>query len=273
MHIIYNMDMEQNRMIIENYFHVLGLSSEIAHVYLCLQDYGPQTISELSRRSGIERTRLYRLLPDMQNQTLVEIDSEYKHGIISAAPIDNLSILVAKKEQEVAYLQQELPSLKATLTKIQGSSHEAGVKFYRGVSGVKQLLWNETNAKSELLSLLPEGIQIKTDSKFFERWATKCNDRELTFRSIVNGHFQPKQSKWYETHYHEKLHHWNGKVVSDELFLITHGTLIYDDILAYFQWNEREVFGVEIKSADLAQTQRQFFALLWMHPEAQKIDE
>ncbi len=39
--------------------------------------------------------------------------------------------------------------------------------------------------------------------------------------------------------------------------------VIYDDTVAYFTWNHKDMFGVEIHHPAVAQTQRQFFKLLW----------
>jgi len=246
-----------------DYFGRLGFPAETGALYVCLKKGGPQTISELSRNSGVERTRVYRLIPEMQENNLVTIDTEYKHGIITAAPVDSLSIHLAKREQEIADLQQELPFIQAAIASIDVSPKPTSVKFYRGKSGVKQMLWNETNASSEIVSILHEGIQLKTDSKFFERWVEKCNTKQLTFRSVVSDDFVRKQSKWYESHFNDQLQHWQGREIAESVFSISHGTVIYDEVVGYFYWDDEEIFGVEIHNATIAKTQRQFFDLLW----------
>src|SRR3954464_15918420 len=93
---------------VRTYFAKLGFPSEIADIYLALYTHGPQTISELSRTSGVERTRVYRLIDQLMETNLVEVESHYKRGVIKAAPIPNLHILISKKEQELQSLQDEL---------------------------------------------------------------------------------------------------------------------------------------------------------------------
>ncbi len=159
--------------------------------------------------------------------------------------------------------QQALPSIIAKKTHIR--PNESRVNVYRGKSGVKQLLWNETKATSEVLSILQEPIQSKTNSAFFERWVAKCNGRDLKMRGVVGDEFFASRDKWYATHVNERLSNWRGRCVRGATFSIHQNIVIYDDVVAYFNWDERDIFGVEIHDPAIAQTQRQFFELLWEH--------
>jgi len=47
------------------------------------------------------------------------------------------------------------------------------------------------------------------------------------------------------------------------VFAITHGMVVYDNVTAYFNWKDSEIFGVEIYNQEIADTQRQLFNLLW----------
>ena len=108
-------DMSGATQVIRAYFFKLGLSSEIADIYLALYAYGDQTISELARHSGVERTRLYRLMDELQATNLIEVEVKYKRKIIRAAPIANLQILLSRKEQELQDLYKGLGDLESTL--------------------------------------------------------------------------------------------------------------------------------------------------------------
>lgn len=83
---------------VKAYFAKLGFESEIADIYLALHTYGAQTISELSRNSKVERTRIYRLIDRLMESNLIELETRYKRGAIKAAPIANLNILISQKE-------------------------------------------------------------------------------------------------------------------------------------------------------------------------------
>jgi len=245
------------------YFAKLGLEPEIAEVYLALNAYGPQSLLQLARNAKIERTRLYRLLDVLTENHLIEIEEHYKRKLYKAAPVSNLQIVLTKREQEIRNLQQELMHLQTSAQAASIHSPLTHVQFYRGLEGVKQMFWNQTKAKSETLSLLYENMQSKTNLTFFERWVERCNQHDMYFRSVVGDHFLTTQQEWYGEHSNEKLRHWQGCYVPDHLFPITHSTITYDDVIAYYNWRDGEVFGIEVYNQEIATAQRHVFEMLW----------
>ena len=258
-----NSDMFGDTQAIRAYFFKLGLASEIADIYLALHVHGRQTLSELARSSGVERTRLYRLLDELQASNLIEIETQYKKRIVAAAPITNLQILISKKEQELQELRFGLHELQEELSRRSLHSAATKIQAYRGPEGLKQMYWNQTRGKSENLSILYENMQIRTNLAFFERWAQACNDRGLKFRGIVSDNFIKTQQSWYQKHTNERLKEWQSRYIPEGLFPITHSTVIYDDVTSYYNWKNGEVFGIEIHNQEIADAQRQFFEMLW----------
>lgn len=248
---------------IRDYFARLDLESEIADIYLALNTYGPQSLLQLARNAKVERTRLYRLIDILTENNLVEINLEYKRKIYKAAPLSNLQILLAKKEQTVRDLRQELAQLQAMYTPQVLHSPLTNVQFYRGPDGIKQMFWNQTKGRSENLSILFENMQIMSNAAFFERWAERCNQHGLVFRSLVGDHFLQAQRNWYTRHDNQKLRHWQGRYLTDKVFPVTHSTVTYDDVVAYYNWKDGEVFGIEIHNQEIAQAQRNVFEMLW----------
>lgn len=257
-------DMLSDTQAIHAYFFKLGLSSEIADIYLALHTHGRQTISELSRHAGIERTRLYRLLDELQTNNLIEIETQYKKRIISAAPVTNLQILITKKEQDLHDLHAGLRELQETLSHHSLQSAATKIQAYRGPEGLKQMYWNQTRAKSESLSILYENMQIRTNLSFFERWAQLCNERGMKSRSIISDNFVKTQQSWYKKHSNERLKNWQPRYIPEGVFPITHSTVLYDDVTSYFNWKNGEIFGIEIHNQEIAEAQRQFFEMLWL---------
>lgn len=246
-----------------DYFAKLGLEPEIAEIYLALRAYGSQSLLQLARNAKVERTRLYRLLDTLEECQLIEIETLYKRKIYKAAPIDNLQGLLSKREQEIRNLQKELNELQQYYANVSFSSPLTHVQFYRGQEGVKQMYWNQTRAKGESLSILYENLQNKSNLSFFERWAERCNQRELTFRSLVGDHFLSTQRDWYAKHENEKLAHWTGRYLPESVLPITHSMVTYDDVVAYYNWKDGKVFGLEIYNREIAEAQRHVFETFW----------
>lgn len=248
---------------IRAYFFKLGLSSEIADIYLALHAHGPQTISELSRNAGVERTRIYRLMGELRENNLIEVESHYKKSIITPAPVSNLQILIAKKEHELHELRDGLQDLQETLSNATLHTTATKIKAYRGVEGLKQMYWNQTRGKTENLSILYENMQVRTNLTFFERWVRTCNERDLKFRGVICDNFVKTQQGWYGRHSNERLTCWQSRYIPEGVFPITHSTVVWDDVTSYYNWKHGEVFGIEIHNKEIAQAGRQFFEMLW----------
>lgn len=255
--------MFRDTLVVRSYFSKLGLSSEIADIYLALLAYGPQAISELSRNAQVERTRIYRLMEELEASNLIEIETRYKRKIFHAAPISNLQILLARKEQELQELRSELQDINRQITADTLMSPTTRIQAYHGKENLKQMFWNQTKAKSESVSILHENMQRYTNVVFFDRWARTCNEYGLKFRSIIGDSFVESQKNWYQEHANERLRHWKGRYVPESVFQVTHSTVVYDDVTSYYNWKDGEWFGIEIYNAQIAEAQRQFFDMLW----------
>lgn len=256
-------DMSDDSTKIRGYFTRLGFKPEVADIYAALYKGGPQTLSQLARSSGVERTHIYRLLDPLRESNLVEVESRYKHGLYRAAPITNLRILLGRKEEELRDLQLEQNTIEQLLARPSHPSAPTGVQFYEGLEGVKQMLWNQLGGTSENLSILHMIQQVYTGLSFFENFARVSNERGLQFRSVVGDTFIQSLKVWYDRHSNERLRDWQGRVIANSTFPIAYNTIIYDDIVGYYNWKDNKGFGIEIHSADIANSQRRFFELLW----------
>jgi sugar-specific transcriptional regulator TrmB len=245
------------------YFAKLNLEPEIGGLYIVLCLYGPQTISGLMHHSGVERTRIYRLRKAIENSGLFEIIVDNKREIFKAAPIDNLQLLLTKKEEHLQQLQSEFEEIGKEF----GDSHKnvplTHVQFHRGIDGLKQLFWNQTRAKTETLAILHHNMQNRTGSIFFNRWVRKCNEGQLHFRGVISDTFQADQESWYKTRSNERLQHWEQRTVPAAVLSITHSTIIHDDRVMFYNWNDSEDFGIEIYNTEIARAQRHLFEFLW----------
>lgn len=255
--------MSSDSNLVHTYFAKLGFEPEIADIYLALQAYGPQSVMQLARNAKVERTRLYRVIDLLAEANLVEIEVHYKRRIYKAAPIANVQILLSKREQELKDLQDGFENLQRHVEHTSLDSPSTRVQFYKGSDGLKQMFWNETKSRTENLSILFENMQSKTNMAFFERWTARCNEQGIDFRSLVGDHFIQTQKDWYAVHSNEKLQRWEGRYVPGNVFQITHSTVTYNDVVAYYNWRDGEIFGVEIYNQEIADAQRQVFEMLW----------
>ncbi len=251
---------------VKTYFAKLGLEPEIAEIYLSLHAHGPQTISELSRTSRVERTRIYRLVDKLLASNLIEVESHYKRGIIKAAPIANLHILINERQQEVKNLEDELGLIEQVLARNSLNSPATRIQFYHGPEGIRQMLWNELKAKTEIVGYVFRIMDEATGKQFMGRHTEEFEKRGLTFRLISGDEFfrsWVEGRKIYGQDWSQPIKGINYRYISPKIFPVTHSCEVYDGVVAYYQWKDGEIFGIEIHNQDIADAQRVMFEMLW----------
>ncbi len=266
LHNCYTPLMLANTDTIKTYFAKLGLEPEIADIYIALHEHGPQTISELSRSSRVERTRIYRLVDSLLASNLIEVESHYKRGIIKAAPIANLHILINEKEQELKSLQDELGLIEQVLGRNSLSSPVTRVQFYQGREGIRQMFWNELRAKSEIVGYAYRIIDEPNGKKFMEHYWEEFHKRKLRQRLISGDEFLKSWDdanvtfgQGYSQRVDDIVYHY----ISPDVFPVTHACEIYDNVVMYCNWKDNELFGIEIYNQEIADAQRAMFEILW----------
>lgn len=235
----------------------------VADLFLALYTHGPQTVSELSRNSGIERTRVYRLLDKLRELNLLEIEVRYKRHIYTAAPIGNLRVHIEQQQRQLKGILSELDAIEELLPPNSLTSSTTRVQFYQGNEGVKQMLWHQNRAKTSMLAILCKNLQLSTDEQFYERWVTRQNELGTQFRGIISDEFIASQKAWYGDQQTTRLKNWQPRYISKNLLPITHNQVIYNDVVAFFNWKDGDVFGIEIYNKQIAEMHRYFFKAYW----------
>lgn len=245
---------------IRTYFEKLGLEREIADIYLALHAYGPQSISQLSRNAHVERTRIYRLIDQLISSNLIEVEAQQKRGIVRAAPIANLRILISQKEQELKSLEDELAIIEQLLSRNSLSSPLARVQFYEGAEASKQIRQNILKAQSVVLSTLLKPVSEEFDQHFVQHWVKEANGHTIEFRTLLDEKHQHVQQ---EQPVSLSLNPSTIRYVSSRIFPIRHSSIVYDNVVAMFYWRNRDIFGIEIYNEHFANAQKVFFDMLW----------
>jgi DNA-binding transcriptional regulator GbsR (MarR family) len=241
----------------------------VSDMYAALVIFGPQTISALSRSSGVERTRIYRCLHELQALQLIEIELQPHRQIVRAASISNLQNTVAQKKAHLHNLESQIKAYERECTLAEPHTDVATkVQFYKGQEGIEQLFWNQTKAQSAIVSILTENMQSHVPKAFFERWVQRCNENNIQCKSIVDDHFIESQKQWYGGRFSHSLKNWQGRKMPADISVIPHRTTVYDNITTYFSWQDGDLFGIEIYNQAIADSQRQYFELLWQKSTA-----
>lgn len=239
----------------------LGLTEEEVKIYLGLINKGPQTVLELSRVVKIPRTTLYRQIERLKKEGVIEeIIDQYKSKV-EAVSGDRFEHLVREKEYQIAKLKGLLPEV---LPLFQGSQsiNQPGTKvlFYRGVEGIKQMIWNVLRCKEVYRGYTFQNWQDLVGEELVEQWSYEFEAKGIPAYDLCSDEYLQNRLK---TRHFGVWNNWERRYIPSKKLTIDHQIDIYNDVVAFYHWEDGEVFGVEIHNQKIANLQKQIFDILF----------
>ena len=254
--------MLNNKNDIKKYLTAYGLSSDEAKTYLALLEK-PLSHLELARKTGINRTKIYRIADDLERLSLVKTEQLDSGKLLSASEPKNLEVSLVSKEEELKSKKAILGELLPELNKMFNSDNDElkfSVSTYEGVAGMKQMLWNELKTKGEILVFGSGTIEDLVGSR---RWAEAHRQRTLDvdyrIREINNRGKKPikftANSKFYQN--------FNRRFIDQDILNLEQQIVIYNDTVAIYHWRDDQKVGSETHNKAYANTMRQMFEMYW----------
>jgi sugar-specific transcriptional regulator TrmB len=241
---------------------LLGLNNKQANIYLLLLKHGQASLLQLSRLSLINRTTIYRIVEDLKQLNLIEEVLDNRGTKVKAVSPDNLQLLLTKKQTELKTITDNLHSLIQELSAIKDTpTPSTQVVYFRGQSGLKQLLWNILKAKGESVGYGYADWNQSVGREFAEKLRSERVKRKISDREIQNTDQAGPMAKWTNIKNYGQV--YQARFLPRETIDIKHDTYIYNDIFAFFSFAGGELFGIEIHNAEIAKTQKQIFEVLW----------
>ncbi|MDO8609148.1 MAG: helix-turn-helix domain-containing protein [bacterium] len=250
-----------NNQLIYNQLIEFGLDDIEAKTYLCLLELGPRTPLQLSRETNINRSRIYRYIEKMMEKSLIEETNDTWGKKLKASPPQNLQLYIAKKEDEIKKGLEMAPGLIHTLlnfpSKLQSSIE---IKHYKGIEGLKQMLWNRLSAHKEIVSFGYETMNEIVGKSFAEKIREEQVERKIIWHELENV---PDRGKYWYTNVTNWNKYYDSYCISPKILKIKHYVSIFNNIVSIISWQKREQIGIEINDSSLAEMQKQIFWHFW----------
>jgi DNA-binding MarR family transcriptional regulator len=244
------------------YLQALNLSGDEAKLYLELLKK-PASHLELSRKTGINRTKVYRLADQLEKRSLITTKTDDGGTFLVAADPSTLEVTLVTEEerlkQQRAIFKQLLPGLQE-LQNSKNSSDSFSVNSYEGVEGFKQMLWHELKATGEVVVFGSGTLEALVPSK---RWAEKHRAMSVeagyTLRELLN----PGKKIEEFTHNSDFMNQYNKRYISADILNMEHQIAIYNDTVAMYAWRGDQKVGTEVVNVANATMMRQMFEHYW----------
>lgn len=256
--------------LIDEYITKLGFSEDASRLYGALVEKGPLTILEASRATEIERTALYRLIDTLTAQGLIEEVLEHKSRKLQAVAPLKIKDILENEKRRVEKLENEFPEFEKLISSLP-QNNSTQVRYYRAISGIKQILWNETKARGQVIGYTYRNLQEVVGHKYFEEYARELEKNKVITRDLRCDSFLESTDKPEFVRRHIDKSLW--RYLPDNIMHLTHNLDVYNDVVTMYYWEDNDVWGVEIQNQKIADMQRSIFETLWGLAENYKLPE
>jgi len=239
---------------------ILKLSHDEARLYLELLKE-PTTHLKLARTTGINRSKVYRLVESLEKRSLVGVRSDDRGTFIMATDPATLEVQLVSQENQLKAQRAAFQSLLPMLQKVRNKDESSFIiHTYEGEEGFKQMLWHELKTKGENLIF---GCGSLRELIHSQRWINEHHSRTLEagyhMRELINP---GEDDKTFLVEYAPTELHQYRVITKDVLSLETQ-IATYNDTVGIYHWRNQQKIGIEIISAEYARTMRQMFEHYW----------
>jgi DNA-binding MarR family transcriptional regulator len=238
----------------------LGLSAEEAKLYLELLEE-PSTHLRLAHATGINRTKVYRLIEDLEKKSLVTRRTDDRGTFLVAADPRTLEVGLTEREQKLAAQRAALTQLLPSLENIRKKESRAFIiHTYEGVEGFKQMLWHELKTKGENVIFGKGTIEDAVpDKAWAEKHRAMTVEAGYTVRELLNA----GENDYPFTMNEQFMHRYTHRYIRAGILKLDDQISIYNHTVATYHWRNEERVGFEVTSAPYADMMRQLFEHYW----------
>lgn len=253
-----------------------GLDDKEIAVFLRLLKFGELRASALAYQMGLPRTTIQNILLRLEHEELVTKHFQKNTALYAALPPEEVLLTWETRERRRAEeTRQNLSDFKKILPELESMMRSnrtlPGVRFYRGIDGIRKVLMDTLTSKTELkdfanIDAMFQIIKPVNDEYVAAREKLVAKNPWLTKRSLLldtpfarkvyeSGNYSPKSHKGYK---------WLPKASkAGQKFFFSLEMNIYDGKISYLTYVKNDLVGVIIENDTIYQMHSALWDMLW----------
>lgn len=241
----------------------LGLNPKEANVYIGILELGKGTVSEISRKAGINRTTGYDVLDSLVADGLVVISGkEPKQEYMAESP-DKITVMLKEKIKEnqdkIKQAEKIIPQLKS----LHNEEGRAKIRFYEGKEGLKQVYEDTLTSHEPIRAYATVDDMHQALPDYFPKYYKRRAKAGIKIRGII-----PKTEIAKERVKSDKEELRETALIPADKYYFSPEINIYDNKVMIASW--REELGIIIESEEIADAMKKIYELAWT--EARRYD-
>ncbi len=237
-----------------------GLSENESRVFLVLLELGKGTVTQITRKAGLNRTTGYDILDNLVTKGLASISGKEPRQEYLAESPDKIIILL---ENQLSEKKKQLEKIKNILPEMKSLHNVLGrpkVRFYEGMQGLKDVYEDTLTSSEEIRAYATVDDMHKAMPTYFSTYYKRRAEKNISIRAIIPETPTGKARSMKDVE--EKR---QSKLISADKYYFSPEINIYDNKVMIASW--REKLGIIIESAEIADAMKKTYELAWIGAE------
>lgn len=239
----------------------VGLEPTVIEVYLILIENGEMMVPQILAKTTLSRATVYDALPLLLAKDFIEYRKEGRVAYYKPAHPNKLLTLLEEKKREVALLEGEMKETVRSLTgTFNLALHKPGVRFYEGIEGIKEVLWDSLQTTGEIFTMGDLETFVKHSKPIHDEYLAERKKRNIAKKAImVDSPF----NREFLANYDFQL--TAIRLMTDSLPIMFSSTIItiYNDRVSFVTFSNDSMVGLIVQEKFIHDCQKSIFDYLW----------
>ncbi|MBD3361056.1 MarR family transcriptional regulator [Candidatus Peregrinibacteria bacterium] len=245
----------------------IGFNEREARIYLELLRIGPQAVSVIAKRIGINRTTTYSILKSLEKKGVV---ASYRNSNIKYFMANDPNALIGYIDRKCRIFDYQRSQLIAAIPEFRSicgncSFKKPVVSYFDGREGLKHVMYDALKAKDLFRSYLPlhKWLEAGMEEFLIEFRNLKILNKKIILKTIVPDN--KKIHRYFEENYENYMDLTDILYISISDFesIFENGMNIYNDKVSILHLDKGHEYGVVIQSEQIAEMHKVIFDMAW----------
>jgi len=234
-----------------------GFSENESAVFISLLQLGRGTVSQITRKAGLNRTTGYDILDSLVSKGLVSVSGkEPKQEYLAESP-DHLVSILEKQVKEVEKIISEVKKIIPELKSIHNVAGRPKVRFYEGTEGLKDVYEDTLTSHEQIRAYANVNEMHQALVGYFPKYYERRAEKRISIRAIIPD---SPIGKHRASKDNEEMR--ESVLVPVEEYNFSPEINIYDNKVMVASW--REKLGIIIESVEIADAMKKIYELAWI---------
>ena len=234
-----------------------GFSEKESGVYIAILELGKGTVSQISRKAGINRTTGYDILNSLLDKEVVSVSGKEPKQEYSAEPPTKITSYLKKQatllEQQIKKSEEIVPELNS----IHSVGNRPKIRFYEGETGLKEVYEDTLTSKETIRAFATVDDMHNALPNYFPSYYKRRSAKGIAIEAIV-----PETSAGKERSAHNSEEKREISFIPADTYYFSPEINIYGNKVMIASW--REKLGIIIESEEIADAMKKIHKLAWI---------